>query len=151
VPNIRAVAVTSTVKISELTAWWRDSLDELDSALASVGVDAAGPPGGLYAPEIMTEEEGSATVFIPVRSSVRPVGRVYPADIPPADLAVTVHDGPHNLIGRSYGALGSFVSEHGLGIRGAIRENYLVTAANADREGQQRTEICWPIYRTAIV
>jgi DNA-binding transcriptional MerR regulator len=150
VPTTRAAAITATVRIDELTTWWRGAVDELDSALVSSGVVAAGPPAGVYARELCTEEIGPATVFVPVTTPVRPSGRVRTTDIPPAELAVTVHDGPRTLIGRTYGALGTFVTERLLGIDGPVRETYLVTAANANSDGQQRTEICWPIYRTAF-
>lgn len=151
VPSVRAAAISATVQVSEVPTWWRAALDEIDFVVRVAGALPAGPPGGLYAPELFSDEEGAATVFVPINAPVPTSGRVRMADIPPADLAVTVHDGPHNTIGRTYGALGTFVAERRLGVEGPVRENYLIASLDADGDGQQRTEIGWPVYRTSIV
>lgn len=151
VPSIRAAAISATVEIAEVSAWWRSALDEIDFVVRVSGAAPAGPPGGLYATELFSEEVGEVTVFVPIAAAVPRSGRVRTADIPPAEFAVTVHDGPHETIGRTYGALGTFVSERLLGVDGPVRENYLIASLDAAGDGQQRTEICWPIYRTSIV
>lgn len=151
VPSIRAAAIRATVEITEVSAWWRSAMDEIDFVVRVAGATPAGPPGGLYAAELFSEEVGEVTVFVPISAAVPSSGRVRTTDIPPAELAVTVHDGPQDTIGRTYGALGIFVSERLLGVDGPVRENYVIASLDADGDGQQRTEICWPIYRTSIV
>jgi effector-binding domain-containing protein len=64
-------------------------------------------------------------------------------------LAVIVHNGSHDDVDRSYGALATYVSEHALAVDGLIREYYLVGPPDCDDESSWRTEICWPIFDTS--
>ena len=57
---------------------------------------------------------------------VTPVGRVAPAPIPAAELAVIEHSGPPADVDRAYGILAAYVARHALAIDGPIREYYLV-------------------------
>jgi effector-binding domain-containing protein len=68
--------------------------------------------------------------------------------VPGAELAVIVHNGSHDDVDRSYGALAAYVSEHALAVDGLIREYYLVGPPDDD-ESTWKTEICWPIFDTA--
>jgi len=60
--------------------------------------------------------------------------------------------------GRSHGvprfgpqpALGLHVAEREIGVNGPIREHYLVTEFDAASESDLRTEVCWPVFRTAV-
>ena len=52
------------------------------------GAEPAGTPGGLWPTELFLDEEGIATVFIPTRGKLVPLGRVKPFVIPGAELAV---------------------------------------------------------------
>jgi effector-binding domain-containing protein len=124
-------------------------MGELQGTLSAQGIVASGPPGGIYADELFTEERGDATLFVPVTGEVRPVGRVGPIWVPEAELAVIVHSGSHDDLDRSYGALATYVSEHALAVDGLIREYYLVGPPDDDDESAWRTEICWPIFDTA--
>jgi DNA-binding transcriptional MerR regulator len=143
-----AAAITSTVEIGDLAAWYQGAMGEIRGTLSAQGVVASGPPGGIYAYELFTEERGDATLFIPVLGDVRPVGRVGSIWVPGAELAVIVHNGSHDDVDRSYGALATYVSEHALAVDGLIREYYVV-GPPADDESTWRTEICWPIFDTA--
>jgi hypothetical protein len=43
-------------------------------------------------------------VFIPCTGQIHPVGRVEGVEVPPAELAIIVHNGPHDNIDLAYGA-----------------------------------------------
>ncbi len=129
-------------------AWYHGAIGEIQGTLSAQGIVACGPPGGIYANELFTEERGDATLFFPVIGEVRPVGRVGPISVPGAELAVIIHDGSHDDLDRSYGALATYVSEHALAVDGLIREYYLVGPHDTDDESAWRTEICWPIFET---
>jgi hypothetical protein len=60
--------------------------------------------------QLLSRERGQATIFLPCRGTVRPMGRVAPLVVPGAELATTVHIGPHTDIDRAYGALGGYVT-----------------------------------------
>jgi effector-binding domain-containing protein len=126
----------------------RRAIGEIVATLSAHRIAASGPPGGVYANELFADEHGDATLFLPVISEVRPVGRVRPMSMPEAELAVLTHAGSHADLDRSYGALATYVSEHALAVDGLIRECYLVGPHDADDESAWRTEIGWPIFET---
>jgi DNA-binding transcriptional MerR regulator len=149
VPATQAAAITSTVKVGDLPAWYQGAIGEIQGTLSGQGIVASGPPGGIYANELFTEECGDATLFFPVTGEIQPVGRVGPISVPDAELAVIVHNGSHDDLDRAYGALATYVSEHALAVDGLIREYYLIGPPDADDESVWRTEIGWPIFDTA--
>jgi effector-binding domain-containing protein len=76
------------------------------------------------------------------------VGRVRPISLPGAELALIVHNGPHDDLDRSYGALATYVTEHAVAVDGLIREYYLVGPNEIDDPSAWRTEVGWPIFET---
>src|SRR5258708_3079857 len=106
-----------------ILSWWRAAFTEIRDPMRALGVEPEGPAGGLYHTELFLEEEGDATVFVPVLGPTRTVGRAAHIVIPAAELAVTLHAGSHDDIDRTYGALGAYVQEHEIGIDGPVRES----------------------------
>jgi DNA-binding transcriptional MerR regulator len=148
VPATHALAISERVRHDEgILAWWRAAFTEIRDAIRALGVEPAGPAGGLYHTELFSQEEGDATVFIPVREGTRTVGRAAPIVVPAAELAVTLHAGSHDDIDRAYGALGTYVQAHEIGIDGPVREFYLVDRFQTDAAAEWRTEIGWPIFQ----
>jgi DNA-binding transcriptional MerR regulator len=149
VPATPAAAVTEVIDIREASAWYQGALGELHALLAAQRIAPTGPGGAVYANDLFTHERGQATIFVPCASSVRATGRVNAVVVPAAELAVTVHTGPHTReLDRAYGALATYVTDHALGVEGPIREYYLVGAHETPDEDQWRTEIGWPIFHT---
>jgi DNA-binding transcriptional MerR regulator len=144
-----AAAITATVEVGDLGAWYQGAVGEIRATLAAQGMPADRSPGGIYAAELFSEERGEATVFVAVDSEVRPVGRVGPFTAPSTELAVITHIGSHADVDRSYGALATYVSEHTLAIEGPVREYYLVGRDDTSDERAWRTEIGWPIFDTS--
>ena len=147
VPDTHALAISERVRHEGILSWWRAAFTEIRDAIRTLGVEPEGPAGGLYHTELFLQEEGDATVFIPVREPRRTVGRAAPIVIPAAELAVTLHAGSHDDIDRTYGALGAYVQEHEIGIDGPVREFYLVDRFQTDAAAEWRTEIGWPIFQ----
>jgi DNA-binding transcriptional MerR regulator len=139
-----AIAVRAQVSMRDLGQWWSEAFDELHAALAGSGARRAGPDGALYHTEFFTEEFGETVAFIPVAAPLTRTGRVEQLLLPASELAVTVHHGHFDDLDKTYGALGTFVSERAIGVDGPIRENYPVT----DDEPGHRTEVCWPVFHT---
>lgn len=150
VPPAAAAAITETIHIRDAEAWYQGALGELYASLDSQGVRAAGPAGGIFSNDIFTEENGQATVFLPCHAAFRTTGRIAPLVVPAVELAITTHTGPHAGIDRAYGALAAYVAEHALSVEGSIREYYLVDRHTTTDSSQWRTQIGWPIFRTAI-
>ncbi len=72
-------------------------------------------------------------------------GRVRLVELPAIEAAVALHDGPPQDVDRTYGALGTAVAERAIGVDGPMREYY----PDGFSAGPHRTEICWPVFRTA--
>jgi DNA-binding transcriptional MerR regulator len=144
-----AAAISDTVQVESLSAWFQGALGELRATLQAQHNDVTGPAGGLYETELFADELGNATVFIPCEPGFRTTGRVQAVVIPPAELATTVHAGSHADIDLAYGALATYVANHALGVEGPIREYYLVGRLDTSDESQWRTQIGWPIFATA--
>jgi DNA-binding transcriptional MerR regulator len=147
-PARTTAAIRATVDHSEVLAWYDAAMAELDRTLGSLHVEPTGPCGGLYDNELFTDERGDAVVYVPVADPPTS-GRVQPFVVPAAELAITVHHGPHDDIDVSYGMLGTYVTEHALAVAGPVRETYLLGPRDTDDTTAWRTEIGWPVFRTS--
>jgi DNA-binding transcriptional MerR regulator len=149
VPPMLAVAIRERVELVAIERWFDEAFAELDAAVRADGRMPAGPRGGIFPTELFSEEVGDVTLFVPLTQPLEQRGRVRTVQIPSAELAITVHHGSLHGADRTYGALGTYVAERALGVEGPIRENYLVSAAEAADASELITEIGWPIFRTA--
>ena len=147
VPAAAAAAIGAVVDRADALAWWQGALGELHATVRAQGLPATGPAGGVFASELLQQDRGQATVFIPVQGSVRPIGRVTSAVIPAAELAIISHHGSLADADLSYAKLGSYATTHEISIDGPLREYYLRGAADTPDEADWRTEIGWPIFR----
>ncbi len=147
-PAADSAAISDLVTLDELGPWFQGAIGELQAILAAQDVAAAGPPGSVIGGEFFADERGEITVYVPVSSPIRPIGRVIQTTIPGQELATIVHHGSHDDIDRSYGALATYVSERTLATDGPIRERYLVFRHDTRDETAWRTEIGWPIFDT---
>ena len=150
IPAADTAAISEVVDVADALLWYQGALGELHATLAGQGVPVAGPAGGIYANELFTDERGQATVFVPVRAPVRPMGRIKPLAVPAVELAIILHTGPHEGdIDRAYGALATYVTEHALALDGPIREYYLTGPTDTADQTEWKTEIGWPIFQTS--
>jgi DNA-binding transcriptional MerR regulator len=143
-----AAVITEIVDKADAVAWYRGAIGELVATLSAQHISPAGPAGGVFETEIFTEDRGQATIFLPCDPVPQSIGRVSATVIPPAELAMIVHPGSHTDIDRSYGALGTYVTQHALAVDGPIREYYLVGPSETRDESLWRTEVGWPIFET---
>ena len=148
VPATTAAGIHEVVDLEDLLPWYHGALGELYASIAVQDLCPSGPSGGLFSSDLFQHERGEATVFVPIDGDLRPIGRVASLVVPAAELAVTVHHGPHSDIDLTYGALGTYVTEHALAVDGPVREYYPIDARSTDDPAQWRTEIGWPIFQT---
>jgi DNA-binding transcriptional MerR regulator len=148
----RSVTATGALAISELVAmtdiepWWERAFAELHDAVRAAGVQRSGPDSALYSSEFFADDQGEVVAFVPVTGTAERTGRVRFTEIPGAELAVTMHTGAFSNLDRTYGALGTFVSQREIGVEGPVREHYVVTGT--PDESAYRTEVCWPVFHT---
>jgi DNA-binding transcriptional MerR regulator/effector-binding domain-containing protein len=143
-----AAAISAVVDRADLLTWWQGALGELRATVRAQGLRATGPSGGVFASELLQQDCGQATVFIPVPGRVRPIGRVTSLVIPAAELAIINHQGSLADADLSYAKLGSYATTHEISIDGPLREYYLRGAGDTPDEAEWRTEIGWPIFRS---
>jgi effector-binding domain-containing protein len=110
-------------------------------------LNRVGPSGGLFTSELYQHDRGAATLFIPVEGEVRDIGRVEHVVVPAAELAVVAHRGSLADIDLTYGALGSYVTEHEISVEGPLREYYVRDPHETANPVEWATEIGWPIFR----
>jgi DNA-binding transcriptional MerR regulator len=144
-----ALVVRQVVTAADIEQWWFDAFRDLRKALDESGERRAGPDGCLYPGEMFEFEEGEMVAYVPVSGRPELSGRVQFELLPPVELAVTVHEGGYGDLDRTYGSLGTVVNERAVGVEGPIREHYLVGPFESDSEPEWRTEVCWPVFRTA--
>ncbi|OZM76808.1 MerR family transcriptional regulator [Pseudonocardia sp. MH-G8] len=146
VPARTVAAIRGHVQLDGSLAWYDSAMAELDAAFPLA--ERTGPAGGHYANELFTHAAGTMTVFRPVRVPRRS-GRIEVVELPPADLAVAVHDGAHDDIDVTYGRLGAWVVAHALAVDGPVHETYRVGPRDTPDPDLWRTEIGWPVFRLA--
>jgi DNA-binding transcriptional MerR regulator len=143
VPARTVAAISDHARRRDSLAWYDSAMAELDAAFPPA--ERTGPPGGLYANKLFTHDAGTMTVFRPVRAPRRS-GRIEVLQLPPVDLAVTVHAGPHDDIDVTYGRLGDWVVARALAVDGPIHETYTVGPRDTTDSALWRTEIGWPVF-----
>ncbi|WP_350278350.1 MerR family transcriptional regulator [Kribbella sp. HUAS MG21] len=142
-PARMVAAITAVVTLDEVLRWYDGAMAELDAA---VPVGRLGPPGGHYDNELFTVGRGTVRVYHPVAEPPS-YGRVRPVELPPVELAATVHKGPHDDIEVTYGRLATWVHEHALSVAGPVQETYAVGPRDDVDPATWRTEIAWPVFR----
>ncbi len=143
-----AAAIAATVDRDDLLPWWQGAVGELRATVAAEKLlTPTGVPAALFGFDIFARDRGAATVFIPVHGGVRPVGRVRPATIPAAELAVIHHHGPHDDVDLDYSALGEYATRHEISVDGPLREYYDRFSWDTDDSAQWVTALCWPVFR----
>jgi DNA-binding transcriptional MerR regulator len=147
VPATAAAAIGAVVDRADVLAWMQGALGELRAAVRAQGLHATGPSGGVFASELFQQDQGQATMFVPVAGPVRPIGRVTSVVVPAAELAIICHHGSLADADLSYAKLGSYATTHEISIDGPLREYFLRGAGDTPDEAEWRTEIGWPIFR----
>jgi DNA-binding transcriptional MerR regulator len=148
VPAMQVAAISDVVAISDMDAWYRGALGEVYATVSAQGATPAGDAGGVYETELFADERGAATIFLPIASAIRPVGRVRQVMLPETELAVITHTGTHGTIDRAYGALADYVTRHALAVEGPLREFYPVHHHHTADATRWETQIGWPIFET---
>lgn len=143
-----AAVQADVVALDGILHWYARAMAAIDDAVTRAGARRTGPPGGLYDNALFTAGAGHALVLQPCEPPPED-GVVRPVELPARELAVTVHHGAHHDIDVTYAALGRHLAENALTVDGPVHENYLVGPRDTDDAGAWRTEIGWPVFRTA--
>lgn len=140
------VAVRAEVAWNDSATFFNDALGAITATLEAAGAEPAGPCGALFYEAFFEDQIGDMVAFVPVTSAVAASGDVHSLVLPEVTVAVMTHLGPAREIDQTYGALGTYVAERGLGVPGPIREDYVVSADATPDETQHRTDVSWPVH-----
>jgi DNA-binding transcriptional MerR regulator len=143
-----AVAISEVVDVNDAITWVQGALAELYATLTAQSVRICGPAGGIFADELIANERGLSTVFLPIAGDIRHTGRLSELVVPAAELATVVHAGSYHDFDLAYGALATHVAQHAIAIDGPIREYFLVGPQDTRDDTAWRTEIGWPVFHT---
>ncbi|PKZ64824.1 hypothetical protein CYJ73_14085 [Gordonia terrae] len=141
---VSVLVIRDTIDLVDLGGWFAQANDDLDDELERSALSAQGPRGGLWSTELFLDERGDCAVFWPVSPTAAATGggRVRREVLPSVHMAVATHHGDDATIGDVYADLGAYVSEHGIGATGPVRETYVDGIP-----GQSgTTEIAWPVH-----
>ena len=144
IPAMEVAGIAADVDKPDVFAWYSGAMAEL----SGLGLSEVGPCGGLYDNELFTDDRGHAMVYLNVAQAPT-AGRVRPVEVPAAELALAMHHGPHDDIDVTYGELGAWVVDQALALAGPVHEFYLVGPRDTADAAAWRTEIGWPVFRTA--
>jgi DNA-binding transcriptional MerR regulator len=144
-PPLRALAISGEQALDEMAEWFHEAFAELHAALPAG--EQTGPDSALYYPDFFRSETGRLTLFVPTEAPAPRSGRVRALHLPASELALTLHDGPLDDLDRTYAALGTYVTDHAIGVDGPILERFLTSTPDA--AGHFRVEVGWPVVRTA--
>jgi DNA-binding transcriptional MerR regulator/effector-binding domain-containing protein len=144
-----AVAISEVVDASDAMTWVQGAQAELYAILTAQGARIRGPAGGIFdCDELIANERGLVTVFVPFAGDIRRTGRLTELVVPAAELVTVVHAGSYDDADLAYGALATHVAQHAITIDGPIREYFLVGPHDTRDETAWRTEIGWPVFHT---
>ncbi|MCY1141453.1 MerR family transcriptional regulator [Actinoplanes sp. Pm04-4] len=150
VPASWALAARARVGEQAGLGWVEHTHQQLRSALTALGGHRAGPDSATFAPELFESDEGEIVAYLPTTDRLEATHPdVEVIQIPAGEYAVVLHDGPVADLDQAYAALGRVVAERSLGVAGPLREHYLVSALDTSDEARHRTEVGWPVFRTA--
>lgn len=145
VPAVSAYVIERRAEWSTIGEWCAVVFAELDQLVADAGATPDGPGGALYPSAWFEEGAADVVAYLPVGDAAVEADPGGVDRAPAGAFAVAMHEGPFEDLDRTYGALGTYVTERGIGAEGPIRESYLVSPGDTADPGEWRTEVGWPI------
>lgn len=118
-------------------------LQEIKTALAKQGIAATGP---WFTHHLRMDPQAfDFEICLPVKTPIKPVGRVQPGSIPAAKVAQTTYHGPYEGLGNAWGELLKWVSGQGLKPALDLWEVYAAGPESGPDPKAWRTELSKPI------
>lgn len=127
-----------------------ETFGKLYGWIGEKGYVPAGPPVGVYfnAPGQVPDEELLWELRSPIAGDVAPGGPdergLGIKKVEAAEVAATMHKGPYDQVGATYGALAGWIAENGYEIVGPSEEVYLSDPGKTAPE-ELLTEIHFPV------
>lgn len=139
-PQTTAV-IRGRVPTTELADFFDRSFSALTEALDRQGVRPAGAAFARY--EGPPTDVAELEVGFPVAATVEPDGDVVPGSLPGGTVARAVHAGGYDGLGEAWGALATWIAEHGRQPGPVLWEVYATQPSPDMDPADLRTELAW--------
>ena len=135
-------AIRMTRPVSQIGPAMGEAFPKIYHAVVSAGLQPAGMPLTRYFD--MGPEEFTFECAIPVPTPFEASGEVAASSVGGGEAAFTIHVGPYDTIGETWGALTAWVAEQGRTLAGPGWESYLEEPGQVP-DDELRTEIYLPV------
>jgi effector-binding domain-containing protein len=142
-PEQAVAFIPITVARSQIQTVMMPGLSEIQSALSDQGLAPAGP--WLTHHHYLKPDVFHFDICVPVTKSIKPQGRVRPGILDARKVARTIHRGPFEQLGQSWGAFMAWVSAQGLPACIDFFECYAKGAEASPDSAQWETELSVPL------
>ncbi|NNC12198.1 MerR family transcriptional regulator [Planctomonas sp. JC2975] len=175
---MQALAISARTSLADALAFVAGAVTEILATGKELGLGEPGVPGALFFEDVFEKDVGELVAFVPFERSATPgdrgghghghgdgdghgdgvavgaaagavPGRADWYEVPGGEWAVLLHTGTHDDLDTAYAEAGSFVASRAIGVTGAIREDFLVSRLQTPDPDAWRTEVWWPVFRTA--
>ena len=135
-------AIKMTRPVSQIGPAMGEAFPKLYHAVVSAGMEPAGMPLAVYF--AMDTEETTFECAIPVASPFTASGEVVASSVGGGEAGFTVHVGPYDTIGETWGALMAWVAQQGRTPAGHGWESYVDEPGKVP-DDELRTEVYVPV------
>lgn len=152
-PPTPTLAISSRVSAADSLPFVATAVQEVLDTAEQLELGAPGVPGALFFEDVFEKGVGELVAFVPFERRGRPgavPGRAQWREMARGEWAVIMHTGTYDDLDTAYAELGSFVAQRAIGVAGAIREDFLVSRLQTPEVDEWRTEVAWPVFRTAV-
>lgn len=139
------MVLRDTVPRDKTGEWLGSAFGRIFTHLGAVAISPAGPP---FARFRFHEDTVEVEAGAPVPEGTREGGGLEVSSLPAGAAAVTLHVGPYETLDQAYGALETWLKEHGFEQSATFWEEYLTDPSQEPDPARQRTRVVMP-YRTA--
>jgi effector-binding domain-containing protein len=132
-----------TVPRSEIQKVMGPGLQEVMAAVAAQGISATGPWFTHHLK--MDPRHFDFEICVPVKSRVKPTGRVKPGTLPGKRIARTVYHGPYEGLGSAWGEFNEWLTANGHTPAPDLWESYVAGPETGSDPSAWRTELNRPL------
>jgi len=143
IPARNTAMIHLTIPRAEIQSVMGPGLSEVKAVIAAQGIDITGPWFTHHLrmdPKVFDFE-----ICMPVKSPIRPAGRVVPGTVPAARVARTIYHGPYEGLGEAWGQFGEWVKAQGHTPAPDLWEIYTVGPESGASAAQWQTELIRPV------
>ncbi|MHA7985182.1 MerR family transcriptional regulator [Rathayibacter sp. CAU 1779] len=159
-----ALAIGTRASLGDALAFVAGAVTEILATGQELELGEPGVPGALFFEDVFEKDSGELVAFVPFERPTAPgagdgvaagtlpstvPGRADWYEVPGGEWAVLLHTGTHDDLDTAYAEAGAFVASRAIGVAGAIREDFLVSRLQTPDADAWRTEVWWPVFRTA--